>query len=81
MKFTDRAFRQYKGKLEGFMKKWTTPLGLNIWDIRVDYSAASEGETLGKCAVRWEYLQATITFYVAEMIFSDCDDKKLEDQA
>lgn len=69
-----KGMGQLKKDLRRIVKKWVTPMGLNWWDLDINY-IYGDGPAQGKgrsgvasTRVNWEYKLATIDFYMANLI-------------
>src|SRR5712691_10117518 len=72
-------FNVTKERIRQCADKWITPLGLKWWTVRLEYDKERCTEQPGSRActhVLWEYLDATITFHMPELV--DDDDAELE---
>ena len=79
----DAAYNKQKRRLQILAEKWIGPLGLKWWKVDIVYSrepipsSAGEGwNCIGKASVRWEYLDAKITFDMQAI--EGMDDDRLE---
>lgn len=80
---TDAEFAKQRKRLSVLADKWITPLGLKWWKIDLVYAREPLDSSKpgfycqAKTSVAWEYLDAKITFAMAEI--ADVSDDKLEE--
>ena len=79
---TDEEYESQKARVKQLLDKWTQPLGLLWWNMKVNYireSSPRDGTTF--CPIMaietdWRYLLATLFIYVPEIV--GMDDEELE---
>lgn len=80
---TDKEYREQKKRVQKYLDKWITPLGLRWWKIDVVWDRATHCDSdppggSEHCAAhvkcRWEYLEATVTFHLLQLIEQKDDD-------
>lgn len=77
---TDRDFNEQKARIRKLIKKWHKAIGLNWWRIEYVYSRErhsdapstyepeGDWDTAADCAADSNYLTATITFYLPNLV-------------
>lgn len=80
---TDSQFDWQRARIERFQVKWLDNLGLGFWKIKLQFYRepmdVKEGANCtGKADVMWEYMQATLSFYLPGMLdMSDAEAERL----
>lgn len=74
---TPANFAKQKRRVERYIKKWHTALGMRWWTINFDYSDEDKGDEVAAIThTRWAYRHAKITFYLP--VIADIGDTELE---
>lgn len=82
---TDAEYEAQKARVDAVLAKWVNSIGLGWWRLSYVWSrdpavegegGASSDKTAAVCTVLWQYLCATITFYLPTL--ADEDDSHLE---
>lgn len=76
---TDKEYRKQKKRLERFIEKWRTQLGMRWWQITFNYHdepCVGDGDRppAARTTVDWDYNRAIIDFYVPEFV-KDSDER------
>lgn len=79
---TDKEYREQRTRIRKLVKKWRVPLGLTHWNFDTEYCRVPMGEVDGfrrvaTASVKWEYLDALLSFNMLEI--RDMDDDRLEE--
>ena len=79
----DTEFKRQKKRIVTLIDKWHTLLGLKWWKLSYFYGESSVSmpkdvneDTMAACKVRWEYMEAVITWNMQKV--QDQNDKELE---
>lgn len=82
---TDAEYQAQKARVQAMLDKWVNTTGLGWWRMTYVWvrdpavageNGASSKDTGAVCSVSWQYLCATITFYLPTL--ADEDDDHLE---
>ncbi|MFA6046656.1 MAG: hypothetical protein WC718_16850 [Phycisphaerales bacterium] len=82
----DAEYAAQKARVQKLIDKWLLPLGLKYWNVTVDFDRteyvgrdddeAANWKQVAKCAVRWQYFQAHMTWRL--LVTKDASDEELE---
>lgn len=75
----DAEYDKQKKRISKLASKWIKPAGFGWWGIDLVYSRTTDDENpecAGKTSSRWEYSEATITFFLP--VTCHMDDEDLE---
>lgn len=81
---TDAEYAEQKARIQKLIDKWLEPLGLCWWRITFEWdrtthvepegNAAGSWCTVAKCAVRWKYFQACMTWRLLNILHVSDED-------
>jgi hypothetical protein len=77
------AWRKEKARINRFIYKWVTPLGLGWWKVDIDFcdgppeDMGGGFEETARCHVRWPYRKAKVEFWLNSTMH--LDDEALEE--
>lgn len=76
-----KKIEKFQNLLDSYLDYWIPVLGLDSWSRITSYfnieTRPSSG-TLGDAAVNWQYTEADITIYLAEIVDGDFPEDRLE---
>lgn len=74
----DAEYEKQRDRIRALADKWLEPLGLLMWRrVHLAFSddvKAGSPECVGEARVSWEYQEATITFYLPNVVGLDDED-------
>lgn len=79
----DEEFEKQKGRVDAVLERWTRRLRLNDFHLTYRYERSdgppddSGDPCVASCKPNWEYMWATVTFYLGEVAATE-DDSRLE---
>jgi predicted SprT family Zn-dependent metalloprotease len=73
---TDKEFDKQKARVQKYIDKWFTTLGMGWFTIDFEWTRETDGGTAGRTTSQWQYRSATITFFLS--ILAEHDDDTVE---
>jgi hypothetical protein len=80
---TDAEYEAQKARVRAAIARWDQPLGLRWWKMRYEYAREHDNpgcdevsRRVARCWTSWQYLEATIRFYLPALV--DLDDAEVE---
>lgn len=74
------SLQKVSDTLKRYVGKWVPILGLDSWELTVDYVLAPSNDCIvdqaGRACVRWKYKEAEVSFYLSSI--TEVDEARLE---
>lgn len=70
---TDAEYKAEKARVQRFIDKWFTTMGLGWFKVNMEWSREHDGEVAARTLSSWQYKSATITWFLPHIEKYDDD--------